>query len=143
MQYQEFKNYFINKAYVPYLKGDNGSARSVIANIYREGAKNPRATLYQINSSIKDINDIFTKTTKEFKAQGLDKYTGELALRHIKFAREIDAPKHPLIKTAFEEFKASFKQMYPSKRTRNLSHFIILKEHMPFVEKLKFLTRFL
>lgn len=143
MQYQEFKNYLINKAYVPYLEGDKGSARSVLANIYREGAKNPRATLYQINSSVKDINDIFTKTTKELQAQGLDEFAGKLALSHINFAREIDAPKHPLVRTAFEEFKASLKQMYPSKRTRNLSQFIILKEQLPFVEKLKFLTRFL
>lgn len=143
MQYPEFKNYIINKAYIPYLKGDYGAARSVMANIYREGAKNPRATLYQINSSAKDINDILTKTTKNLQAQGLDDYAGELAIRHIKFAKEIDAPKHPLIKSAFEEFKASLKQMYPSKRTRNLSQFIILKEQLPFVEKFKFLTRFL
>lgn len=143
MQYSEFKNHFISKVYVPYLNGDIGNSRAALANIYQNGAQTPRATLYQVASSIKDCNDLLKKDINKLKANGQRDLAGHVMTQHIKFSSEIFGAKHPLVKTALDKLHTGMEEIYPSTRTRKISRFITLKKIYPFVEKLKFLTRFM
>lgn len=142
MQYKEFKNNFINKVYVPYLNGDMANARLALANIYQKGSHNPRATLYQLTSSIKDCNKILKNDINNLKANGQKNLAGQIMTQHVKFSSEIFGAKHPIIKTALENLKTNLKEIYPSKKTRKISQFVMFKELYPILEKLKCLTRF-
>lgn len=143
MQYPEFKNHFVNEVYIPYMNGDKGASRMALANIYRNGTKTPRATMYQINSSVHALKDIYVKTINNLKASGKNELAGNFSIQHIKFCNEVTNSKHPLVQDALGDFKKAMKEVYPSKRTRKLTEFIMGKEHFPILGKLKFLTRFL
>lgn len=143
MRYQEFKIHFLNNVYVPYISGNKGIARLNLAKIYNEGTKAPRATKYQISSSMSEINDFYDLTYKTLSETKQHERAFELSMNHLKFIKEVFESEHPLLQKAQNALTASMVKTYPSKKTLMISQFIILKNRYPNIEKLKFLTKFL
>ncbi len=143
MRYQEFKTNFLNNVYVPYISGDKGQARINLAKIYNDGTKAPRATKYQISSSMKDLSDFYDLTYKTLCETNQNERAFELSMNHLKFIKEVFESEHPLLQKAQNALAASMAKIYPSRKTLKLSQFIILKNRYPNFEKLKFLTKFL
>lgn len=142
MQFSEMKNYYINNVYIPYINGDKGTSRTALAQIYKDGVKNPRGTLYQIQSCSKDVNKVFTKNCDILESNAQKDKMMDLFQKHIEYSKELANPKHPLIQSAFEQLQNSMKEMYPSKKTRKFTHFILQKQCLPFLNKMKFLAKF-
>lgn len=141
MQYSELKNNFINNVFVPYMKGELGQARTTLASIYRDGKNNPRGTMYGVLGAFKESSDIYLNTVKELKKAGRKEEIVNIYKNYVNFSNEITNSKHPLIEKALDEIKHSVKELYP--KSKKFSIFIMYKETLPFLGKLKFLARFL
>ena len=141
MQYSELKNNFINNVFVPYMKGEIGQARTTLASIYRDGKNNPRGTMYGVLGAFQETCDIYLNTAKELKKAGRKEELVNVYKNYVNFSNEITKSKHPLIEKELDEIKHSVKELYP--KSKKYSSFIMLKETLPFLGKLKFLARFL
>ena len=143
MQYQEFKTNFLTNVYIPYISGDKGKSRINLAKIYNEGISTPRATKYQIISSMTELSDFYDEAYKTLNETKQYERASKLCKDHIKFFNELSKSEHPIVMSAQNKFLKSMAQIYLSKRTQRISSFIMLKKEYPFLEKLKFLTKFL
>ncbi len=143
MQYSEFKTNFINNVFFPYMNNEKGRARTTLSNLYRMGINNPRGTTYQIVSALNDTKDIYETANKQLKAAGKNNEVVQLAKNYLSFCTETFGSKHPLLKNAQDDIKASIKELYPAKKSRSFTKFVLYKKIYPFLEKMKFLAKFL
>ena len=143
MQYSQFKDNFINKIFVPYMNGQKGEARTELANVYRtHGNANPRAVMFQTTSALKETNKIYNRAVNEMKKSGQNESINVLMKNYISFASEISGGKHPVVENAIQNVKSSLMTMYPKAKTRQFTKFILTKQTLPILGKMKFLARF-
>ncbi len=124
-------------AYNQMMDGNTAYARTTIAAFYRDGVKNPRATLYEAKIEQRNI----TNLSMSVISQTPDPLQKILRNKFNVIMQELTNSDHPLVTTAKKEVNESFKELYPSVKTQKFSHFIMYKTLFPFLEKFKFLLK--
>ncbi len=143
MRYTEFKNNLTNNIYRNYLDGRIGIGRAQIANIYKQGEKNPRATFMQIYSATKEMKKIFQKQQNGFYLANQPEKIQSSELSFFKFLADIFCPEHQLIASAKDAMHNAMLNLYPSKKSQKFSKFIMLKQNFPILKNMKFIANFL
>ena len=142
MNYQNYQEKFINKVYHPYMNGDFGQARQQLRAMYLEGKAHPRAVLMQTAGCIKKINKQQKVEIEKLKLEGKNTEKNEIFKRYVNFLSEIKDSEHPLLKKAQNELEKALDEIYKNPKNKNFSRFILAKQSIPFLGKLKFLAKF-
>lgn len=141
MNYTEFRKFYKENVYKEYLNNNIAISRANLTNLYNEGCKNPRATLYQIASCNREIIKEHKQDMKKIYAQKNWIEASNRIDTHFSFLTESVESTHPMVKNAQSRIYDSFKKMYPDQKTQKFSKVLIFKASHPILDKFKFLLK--
>lgn len=102
-------------AYNHLMQGNVATARSTMAEFYRNGIENPRARMYEASIEMKNMLNVGIASV----ASAPESMKQELKFKHNFAMTELMASSHPLVINAKKQLENSFKTIYPN--TKNTS----------------------
>lgn len=125
-------------AYNHLMQGNVATARSTMAEFYRNGIENPRARMYEASIEMKNMLNVGIASV----ASAPESMKQELKFKHNFAMTELMASSHPLVINAKKQLENSFKTIYPNTKTQAFSKFIMRETIIPSLKKVRFLARF-
>lgn len=123
----------IYDAYNHFMQGETAIGRATLAAYYRNGIDNPRATLYEAAIERKNINQIAQLNMMILP----DTYKSNLKQNHYAAMKEINFPQHPMVLNAKKALNENFDRLYPSKKSKKFTKFVIGKTILPALNKFR------